>query len=120
MPLPVRPARPASRQVCVVECGARCCRTRGHGIFLDDDEQQLLARLAGIRTITFREVAERRDPRHRAGWLLAFNEQPGGHCPFLDVSSNLCGVYASRPEACRRFPNAPTTGCLLWPKEEPS
>jgi Fe-S-cluster containining protein len=83
---------------------------------LTDAEQQRLARLAGIRLVHFREVAERRDPRHRAGWVMRFIDQPNGHCPFLAVTSNRCSIYESRPEACRRFPTVPTAGCLVWPQ----
>ena len=106
----------ASVEVCAVQCGAKCCRTRSARILLSDDEAERLAELAGARTVNFREVAERRDPTHRAGWLLAFAEQPGGVCPFLDQSSNLCSIYEDRPLACRRFPTAPVAGCLVWPK----
>jgi len=108
-------ARPPSVEVCAVECGAKCCRQRGQVVFMTDDEQERLARLAGTRTIRFREVAEKRDPTHRAGWLLAFVDN-GGVCPFLDQSSNLCSIYEDRPLACRRFPTAPTAGCPVWPK----
>jgi hypothetical protein len=116
-PFVAGPARPASPAVCAVECGAKCCRRPGgYGFFLTEDEGQRLLRLAGIRLIKLREVAERRDPEHRAGWALRFGEQPAGQCPFLDAS-NLCSIYEDRPAACREFPRAPTAGCLVWPPE---
>jgi Fe-S-cluster containining protein len=83
---------------------------------LSDDEQRRLDRLAGIRRVNFREVRTSRDLSH-AGWLLAFAEQPDERCPFLDVSSNLCSIYADRPKACRDFPRAPTRDCLVFPAE---
>jgi Fe-S-cluster containining protein len=88
------------------------------GVFLDDNEAEKLAALAGARCIVlhFREVAERRAPRHRAGWLLRFADHAAGVCPFLNTLSNECSIYAHRPEACRRFPTAPTANCLVWPK----
>jgi len=83
---------------------------------MTDDEHDRLLALAGTRTVRFREVAEKRDPTRRAGWLLAFADQPGSVCPFLDQSSNLCSIHPDRPLACRRFPTEPVVGCLVWPR----
>lgn len=107
------PRRPASVELCSRQCGARCCRAPAGRILLSDSDRERLDRLAGVRVITLREVAERRDPTHRAGWALYFADH-GGVCPFLDVSLNLCSIYADRPRACREFPREPVSFCLLW------
>lgn len=46
-----------------------------------------------------------------SGGFLFF-EDHGGKCPNL-LDNNLCGVYETRPSACRAFPMTYESYCLL-------
>src|SRR2546425_410011 len=80
------------------------------GIHLKLEEMRRIKALGG-RRVRIRHLPAR--PGSTAPWLLHLSDH-GGVCPFLDGASNLCKIYADRPDACRRFPSAPVPGCLVW------
>ena len=88
--------------LCAEECGARCCQNRL--VLLSDDE--------ATRLITYPAkppISRGSDGR----WaMLAIPA-----CPFLGPDRH-CAIYAERPDACHAFPQRPSAGCLVWPKDD--
>ena len=91
-----------SIEVCANQCGAACCRAPGYLDVLPDEEHLfagvLIQHIEGHRRIVFQDI--------------------GGRCVHLQPD-NLCGIYDTRPQACRGFPYEPTAGCLVWPSDQP-
>jgi uncharacterized protein len=68
-------------------------------VYLNADEVEDLARHLGLGEAEFRERYTFQD---ELGWTQLKDVRE--HCVFLDLSSNLCRVYAARPVQCRTFP----------------
>ena len=51
---------------------------------------------------------------HMAEMFVVDFANNGGACPFLDQDTNLCRVYADRPDACRAFPTKFEERCVLF------
>ena len=93
--------REPSLALCAEECGARCCQNRL--VLLSDAEATRLTAHPARPPIT-----KGSDGR----WaMLAIP-----HCRFLGTA-NACAIYATRPDACRAFPQRPSAGCLVWPAD---
>jgi Fe-S-cluster containining protein len=98
-------------------CDARCCSA--YAVNVTGDDAWRLARDTGLPLadlLTYRQEAARTSagfllgaggPTHE---LLLAHARPADHrppCAFLHAGGGgppRCGVYASRPRACRRFP----------------
>jgi Fe-S-cluster containining protein len=103
---------PASYEVCVEQCGARCCKNK-HGAFT-------MTMLEAPRFMAHAERLRRRatiDQLEDGRWVLEFERQSNGKCPML--KGRLCTIYEDRPSACRTFPTEPVKNCLLWPTFPP-
>ncbi len=107
------PSSQQSTDICVDECGSKCCRTPGFYLPLKPEEEQLFEGHP-IRT----SVRVRKNDIDAVGGVLRGRfisfQDTGGRCPHLDTKG-MCGIYETRPTCCRRFPEEPTPGCLLWP-----
>jgi Fe-S-cluster containining protein len=95
-----------SYEICVNQCGGKCCKTGNAGIGV-----------AGL-TITTQEMRRLKQLNKKAKisskgskWLLDFKEN-GGQCPFLS-KDNLCTIHDDRPDACRKYPLWYEPKCLL-------
>lgn len=101
-----------SIEVCVDECGSKCCRTPNFYLPLKPEEEALFEGYP-IRD----EVAIRNDKigGKLKGRFISFQDT-GGRCPHLDFTG-LCTIYEDRPGCCRAFPDEPVAGCLVWPSE---
>lgn len=101
--------RQATKDICVDECGAQCCKAPG-SFSLRDDEVIRLNRLAKMHRIVFPIFA---DP-YRAGMFMHdFELNDNKHCPFLK-DDNTCRIYFERPDACRQYPTKYEASCVLW------
>ena len=101
-------AQPPSKQLCVRECGAQCCRAPG-SIRLTMAEVQLLG---AVKRPTTWSLVLRGEPH--SGWQILNFSENGGQCPML-AWDNTCEIYADRPQACRHFPTQPDPRCAVWP-----
>lgn len=81
-PPPARRFRADGRASCA-RCDAVCCRLT---VVLDADE-----------------VVPARLTTRTPGGLRVMARDPAGWCVALDRRSMACGIYADRPQACRRF-----------------
>lgn len=75
---------------------ANCCRTTSP-IFKERDIVRV-ARSIGLSVSAFTQRHLHRDAE--GDWVLRH-----APCPFLDLESNRCSVYADRPDACREYPH---------------
>ena len=101
----VERARSPSLQTCAVECGSRCCVGDGY-------VEMSVGELAAARRHSKR-AADLHPMEFGSRWALMFAEYEM-RCPFL-LAENRCEIYDVRPDACRRFPERPMTGCLVLP-----
>ena len=93
--------RPPSLALCADECGAKCCRNR---LVLLSPEEAARLTPHPLRP----PISRGADGR----WaMLAIPA-----CRFLG-GGNRCTIYAERPDACHAFPQRPSAGCLVWPKD---
>ena len=93
--------RPPSLALCADECGAKCCKNRL--VLLTPGEAVRLSSLGSAL------ITQGMDGH----WAML--AKPA--CVFL-TPEDRCRIYAERPEACRAFPQRPSAGCLVWPKED--
>jgi Fe-S-cluster containining protein len=103
---------PPTVEVCVDECGSKCCRTPSFYLPLKPEEEAL------FEGYPIRDTVVIRDDKiggKLKGRFFSFQDN-GGRCPHLD-SRGLCSIYDTRPTCCRAFPDFPTPGCLVWPSE---
>ena len=96
--------RPPSLALCAEECGARCCRQRRLVILSASEGARLKAKREDVL------IAQGTDGR------LAMLLNP--ICVFLHPETNRCTIHAERPDACRAFPQRPSVGCRVWPKDD--
>ena len=94
--------RAPSLQLCADECGARCCKHRM--VLLSEEEARALKALAPTPSL----IARGSDGR----WAMLTTPA----CMFL-MTDATCLIYTQRPAACRAFPQHPSAGCLVWPKD---
>lgn len=99
-------------ELCVDECGSKCCRTPSFYLPLKPHEEALFEGYP-IRN----EVTIRNDKlgSKLKGRFISFQDT-GGRCPHLDFAG-MCTIYEDRPDCCRAFPDEPVPGCLVWPSE---
>lgn len=102
----------ATKELCVDECGSKCCRTPSFYLPLKPEEEALFADYPIRNSVAIRDDAAGLTLKGR---FLSFQDT-GGRCPHLDFAG-MCGIYENRPDCCRAFPDEPTPGCLLWPSE---
>jgi Fe-S-cluster containining protein len=107
--LPLVWEREPSEQVCIVECGSRCCQAPGMEMSLTGDGVRRLRLLATREGVDFEPV---RVHTKNDAWTLPLNP-----CVFLD-ERGYCRIYDDRPDACRVFPHKPFQGCLVYPGQE--
>ncbi len=94
--------RPATYELCVVECGGKCC-SMDLDVHMTKEEAIVLAKLAGG------EIQMKLNPKKKTA-PYAMNIKGG--CQFLKDGS--CSIHEQRPNACRNFPHRPTEGCAVW------
>lgn len=99
-----------SIEVCVEQCGSKCCRTSSLFLQLRPEEEALFD---GYPIRNHMDVNQSNGVRKIKGRFLWFQDT-NGRCPHLK-SDGFCGIYDNRPTACRGFPAQPTPGCLVWP-----
>lgn len=75
---------------------ANCCKTTSP-IFKERDIVRIAKHL-GLKVGDFTTRYLQRD--EDGDWVLQ-----SAPCSFLDLESNLCGIYEVRPQACREFPH---------------
>ncbi len=92
-----------TQRVCVVDCGARCCRHLGDAVHVTTQEMRRLKQLAPGRA-RFLHTG-----RHGV-WRMVSGLN--GHCVFL-TDNNLCSIYEARPGACQQFPHRPFRDCPI-------
>ena len=82
------------------QCGKCCTRRFGYEhVYVDEHDVRAMAALLGSSVENFRREHTFVD---EYGWTqVRFAEDA---CPFLDVATNHCQVYAARPVQCRTFP----------------
>lgn len=95
--------RPASKQVCQVECGAKCCKSH-FGVNMSEREHERIEALALERGVVLRWSRQGEAKRMHLD----------GRCRFLGAD-DLCTIYEQRPLGCKQFPESPYRGCLVYP-----
>lgn len=106
-------AQPPSLAVCAQQCHAQCCRAPGF-VRMDTEEMRRLKRLNPAVKVVH-------DGKGAAGddlWLMEFSARVGA-CLFLNQQTNLCTIYAQRPDGCAHYPTRPDAQCLVWPEVQP-
>lgn len=98
---PVWLIKPASKELCGDECGARCCKEPGFMLLSPKEKVRLKKLNPNLK------VAKYKDKKN---WIVWFK---GCDCIFL--KGNVCSIYTERPYACRSFPSRPHPKCLVWP-----
>ena len=107
------------KDVCSRQCGALCCRSpRAQPVITVPEMRRLrdIARERGLHVEIVdpdRWLISEETGRYERVWQLLRADD--GACPFLDRDTNLCTIYADRPDVCRRFPWKPIQRCLLDP-----
>lgn len=85
----------AFEQTDCLEC-ANCCRTTSP-IFKERD----IVRIAKHLQMSVGHFSSKYLERDEEGdWVLQW-----APCPFLELETNACTIYAERPQACRDFPH---------------
>lgn len=94
--------QPATYELCVVECGGKCC-SMDLNVNMTRGEAVKLAKLAGG------EILMTLNPQKKEA-QYAMNIKGG--CQFLKKGG--CSIHKDRPNACKNFPHCPTEGCAVW------
>lgn len=81
------------------QCG-NCCTGSPGFVWVNKEEIESLARLAGISDV---EEFERLYVR-KIGMRKSLVEFPNGDCVFFDNEARTCTVYDARPRQCRTWP----------------
>lgn len=115
------------RDICSIQCGARCCRTPLSTPVVTGMEMRKLKAIAWSRGLKLKflnashsDVYVKPDgvefkpnpAKGRDRWVMLRGDNG---CQFLGQTSNLCTIYDERPAICRDFPRSPVQGCLLTP-----
>ncbi len=101
-----------TKELCVDECGSKCCRTPSFYLPLKPEEEALFEGYPIRDTVVIRDDAAGTKLKGR---FFSFQDS-GGRCPHLDFAG-MCTIYEDRPDCCRSFPDEPIAGCLVWPSE---
>lgn len=97
--------RQPSYELCVKECGGKCCtgQTGVNVVWLESvDEATRIVKLAG----GFMRFVDGKDDG-KLGML-------GMKLPCVFLEEGACSIHEQRPNACRIYPNRPTSGCAVW------
>ncbi len=94
--------RPATYELCVVECGGKCC-SMDLVVHMTIEEATVLAKLAGGQINMNYDKNRKKAP---------YGMSIKGGCQFL--KDGACSIHEQRPSACRNFPHRPTEGCAVW------
>lgn len=94
--------REATYELCVVECGGKCC-SMDLRVNMTKDEAVRLAELASGTIIMNYDETKSKSP---------YSMNIKGGCQFL--RGGACSIHEDRPQSCRNFPYRPTPGCVVW------
>ena len=82
-------------ELCVDECGSKCCRTPSFYLPLKPHEEALFEGYPIRNEVTIRD--EKLGSKLR-GRFISFQDT-GGRCPHLDFAG-MCTIYEDRPDCC--------------------
>ena len=85
------------KEVDCVSC-ANCCKTMTP-TYTPKDIKRIAAHL-GMRVIAFKKKWLRKERGSGGDWI-----NKNTPCQFLDLKTNMCGIYAVRPVDCSGFPH---------------
>ena len=93
----------SQKQSVCKQCG-KCCHAFGITLAIEDmnreprlwDVSVPIHKVGNPKTRAF--MAEKKHP-----WAIGGKVSLGSPCPFL-TAENLCGIYETRPQICREYP----------------